>query len=136
MPMDRSKYPPEWEAISRAVRDRADDACEICGVKNYSVGFWRDEVFQAVSEEPSYTAAKAFQLSLQIARPNAKIVVIVLTCAHLNHDTTDNRPENLAILCQRHHNRHDVEFRKANRKASSLARRAAGSLFPAETITT
>jgi hypothetical protein len=46
-----------------------------------------------------------------------KPIKIILTVAHLNHDETDNRPENLMHLCQLHHNRHDAEHRAANAKA-------------------
>ena len=31
MPMDRAKYPPDWEGISIRVRDRARGQCECTG---------------------------------------------------------------------------------------------------------
>lgn len=34
MPMDRSRYPENWEAISLAIRERASWKCEWCGVRN------------------------------------------------------------------------------------------------------
>jgi len=40
--------------------------------------------------------------------------VIVLTIAHLNHDTTDNRDENLSALCQRCHLSHDKYLHATN----------------------
>jgi hypothetical protein len=42
-------------------------------------------------------------------------VKIVLTIAHLNHDPTDNRPENTPALCQLCHNRHDAKHRARER---------------------
>jgi len=49
------------------------------------------------------------------------VIVIVLTTAHLNHDPTDCRPENLAAMCQRHHlqydQRHHNETAYMSRKA-------------------
>ena len=41
---------------------------------------------------------------------------VVLTTAHLNHDPSDYRDENLKALCQACHNRYDAAKRAANRK--------------------
>lgn len=41
---------------------------------------------------------------------------VILTIAHINHDTKDNRDGNLAAWCQRCHNTHDAKFRAMNRK--------------------
>jgi hypothetical protein len=46
-------------------------------------------------------------------------IKVILTIAHLNHDIKDNDYSNLRALCQRCHNRHDVEYRKLNRKKTS-----------------
>jgi 5-methylcytosine-specific restriction endonuclease McrA len=32
MPMDRTRYPKDWRAISLRIRERADWRCEWCGV--------------------------------------------------------------------------------------------------------
>ena len=49
--------------------------------------------------------------------------VVVLTVAHLDHDTANNADDNLAALC---HNRYDALKRAANRKHNAL--RDAGQL--------
>jgi hypothetical protein len=41
---------------------------------------------------------------------------VILTCAHLDHDTFNNHESNLKALCQLCHNRHDAQFRALNRK--------------------
>lgn len=41
---------------------------------------------------------------------------VVLTIAHIDHDTTNNTDANLRALCQRCHNEHDGPFRRHNRK--------------------
>jgi hypothetical protein len=33
-PENRSRYPADWPQISAAIRDRAGDRCEACGVEN------------------------------------------------------------------------------------------------------
>ena len=37
--------------------------------------------------------------------------MVVLTVAHIDHDTTNNRFSNLAALCNRCHNRYDAPMR-------------------------
>ena len=39
MPCDYSKYPKDWKLRRKIVQQRANDRCEICGVKNYSKRF-------------------------------------------------------------------------------------------------
>lgn len=53
--------------------------------------------------------------------------IVVLTCAHLNHDPTDNSETNLASLCQRCHNRHDAKHRAQTRRYGVTA--GQGNLF-------
>ena len=80
MPMDRSKYPDNWDEISRRIRfERARGRCEFCGAENGKphpvTGSW-----------------------------------VVLTVAHLDHDTTHNDDDNLKALCQRCHLTYDAEL--------------------------
>jgi hypothetical protein len=58
-----------------------------------------------------------------------KLIVIVLTIAHLDNDTKNNSYGNLKALCQRCHNRYDVKFRKENRRNSYVKRLGLQSLF-------
>ena len=105
---------------------RAGDRCEKCGIKNYAVGY-RNEDGQFIPTEGNtmHDAAGNGELSYKQARElvmhcndycEDNLIVVVITIAHLNHDVTDNRPENLAALCQKCHNVHDITFRKRNRK--------------------
>lgn len=54
---------------------------------------------------------------------------VVLASAHLNHDPGDNRPVNLAALCQRCHLAHDREEHQRQRWSTLFRRRALGDLF-------
>lgn len=38
MPMERALYPPDWPAISLAIRNAADWRCQWCGVQCYRPG--------------------------------------------------------------------------------------------------
>lgn len=99
MPVDYSKYPKDWKAISKAIRERSGGQCECegeCGLHKTNPGPRR-------CTEINGTKAK-------FAKGK-----IVLTVAHLDHSTTNNVPSNLKALCQRCHNRYDAPFRKMNR---------------------
>lgn len=90
MPLDYSRYPPDWKQISLRIRaERAGWHCEWCGAAN--------------GQPHPDTGSK-----------------VVLTVAHLGVDFPDGRPgskhdkhdvreENLAALCQRCHLNYDRE---------------------------
>src|SRR4051812_9785486 len=54
---------------------------------------------------------------------------IVLVCAHLDLDPTNNRASNLRALCQRCHMLHNREEHLRRRAITYRARRALGDLF-------
>ena len=82
MPMNRADYHPDWESISRQIREQANWQCEFCGIEQ---------------GERTRSGGK-----------------VVLTVAHLNHDTRDNEPSNLRALCQRCHLRWDAKHHQRN----------------------
>lgn len=106
LPENRGLYPDDWPEIRERIRKRAGDRCEWCGAKNHAIG-WRDDSGK-FWEDPYFK------------RDGQKEIKIVGTTAHLNHDPTDNRDENLAFLCQRCHNRHDAPVRAARRREKVL----------------
>ena len=55
-----------------------------------------------------------------------RLLRVSLACCHLNHDPTDNRPANLAALCQTCHLDHD--------RADNLRRRMEGAVLGAEEL--
>ncbi len=90
------RYPSDWKLRSRFVREvRAGGVCEWCG---------------AVNHQPHPVTGS----------------MVVLTTAHVH----DKRPEaaallNLAALCQRCHNRHDMADRQKNRQLALQRQRDA-----------
>jgi hypothetical protein len=110
MPMDKSRYPADWDAISLRIRfERAQSLCEWCG---------------AVNGQPHpETGSK-----------------VVLTVHHIGidkpdgtpgdrHDKMDVREDNLAALCQRCHWKADwdIHYEKAV-EAKRAKRLATGQL--------
>lgn len=120
MPIDYKKYHPEWKTRIRPdILKRANNCCEECGVKNYSLGFWDKSgsfwLQEAIWNHFYYEGYDVFENELSHMPPNKNPVKVVLTISHTDHDITNNDYSNLKALCQLHHNRHDAAYRAANR---------------------
>lgn len=85
MPMERERYPDNWEMIARAVKDSAGWRCRICGKQCRKPGMPFD------------------------THKNT------LTVAHLNHMPEDVRPENLMAMCAPCHLRYDAKHHAETR---------------------
>jgi len=106
-PEDRHKYPSNWMNIRLKILERAGHKCEFCGVMNHDVGY-RDRNGKFWST-PGHMADAA-------ALDGDKIIKIVLTIAHIDHDPTNNDPENLKALCQKCHLNHDKDQHRLSRQ--------------------
>jgi len=95
MPIDMRNYPENWKEISLSIRhDRAGGQCECmgeCGI-NHS----------GRCEEMDHQPAQQFRGR------------VILTVAHLDHDTHNNDPANLRAMCQRCHLRYDLAHHRHN----------------------
>lgn len=120
MPMRRELYPPDWEAISLQVREDAGQRCEWCGVANGAVGArdrngaWHDE-----DDIEGMNAGVGDHLFGDYP----KIIRIVLTAAHLDHDQSNGERSNVAALCQRCHLNHDRPQHLANAAVTRTRKR-------------
>lgn len=105
MPIDYSKYPSNWKTeIRPSILQRGE---------MYGLEVYQDHDGNIYNADNSVSVGSDY---VGEVHPTNKFIRVVLTVAHLNHDIKDNRSENLRALCQRCHNRHDKEYRKANRK--------------------
>lgn len=86
MPMQRDLYPPDWEEIARAVKNRSNWTCQTCGKQCRRPG------------EPFDTHRRT------------------LTVAHLNHNPADVREENLKAMCAPCHLRYDAKHHAETRR--------------------
>lgn len=125
MPIDYKNYPPDWKSrIRPEALERANHCCETCGVPNYARGF-RD-----INGE-FYTASDIENHGWEHIKVDYdfKVIKIVLTISHQDHNVTNNEPSNLKALCQRCHLMHDREhhtkIRRANRLKHKLKRQMA-----------
>lgn len=86
MPMDRKKYPADWDKLARAIKEEAGWKCEECGKQCRKPG----EKFDTHKR--------------------------TLTVAHLNHKPWDCRRENLKALCAPCHLRYDAQHHAETRR--------------------
>ena len=95
MPMDLSRYPPDWPEISRRVRERAGNRCE---------------------GSPAYPDCRAAN-----GKPHPVTgSKVVLTVAHLDHDPSSSDMGRLRCWCQKCHNSYDMPTRAKNRKRAKI----------------
>ena len=147
---NRSRYPDDWPQIRESILTRARNRCEWCGVPNYAVGhrasdgefvairgnIYADLAGQGLSypsvEPLTYSEARQWADDCnELGNEDGKLIVIVLTIAHIHDDSPENcDPANLAALCQQCHNRHDAPSRAKRRKAK---RDAGQRTLPLET---
>jgi 5-methylcytosine-specific restriction endonuclease McrA len=122
MGMNRELYPKNWKEISLRIRERDGQKCKECGVRNGAYGC-RDQ------DGNFYTEGEIDRNGVAPGTILGKVIKIVLTVAHLDHDSTNNADSNLAALCQRCHLRLDIDQHKANSaKTRHLKKVAAGQI--------
>src|SRR5919202_4552868 len=107
-PEYRFLYPIDWPQLSAVIRfARAGGRCEQCGrphgetVLHLGDGRWWDEkraTWRDGRDRPIRSLARPELLPPGLPRLTTRVV---LACAHLDHDPTNNQPRNLKALCQR-----------------------------------
>ena len=142
--LDKSKYPKNWNQISRQIRDRDGNKCVRCGVSNHAIGY-RDAVgvFHYVNDPESALGYPIVVEEGFDCFKTYKVIRIVLTCAHLGvpkddgspgdkRDKMDCRPINLMSLCQACHFKEDrdehAETRRRKKEAKNLPQKPIDNL--------
>lgn len=85
MPVDWSRYPPDWKAIVARIRERSGGRCECSGECGRSD--CQGQRCAAVNGQPHPISGSR----------------VVLTTAHLDHDPSSSDETRLRHLCQRCH---------------------------------
>ena len=135
---NKKLYPKDWKDIRVAILKRARCRCERCGVPNHLYGCRINtgprSLQGAFVELPNQSRGRELHRRkidwfkvwginyTGMIMNDSKVIRIVLTIAHLDHDPTNNDPDNLAALCQRCHNKHDAKHRAATRKKKKDAK--------------
>lgn len=144
-PEHRWLYPIDWAELSQLIRfRRAKGRCEHCQrphgreVIHLGEGTWWDED-ATVWRDGRGKRVRTLELRPNLSHtqlmfagmdpPNPRVTRVVLASAHLNHDPGDNRPRNLAALCQRCHMIHDAPEHRRRRWLNRFRQRAIRDLF-------
>ena len=145
-PEHRWFYPIDWRELSAAIRfRRAKGRCERCarahGRDVYHLGdgrwfddernHWRDDQGRRVRGLPAPASMRPRQLWFEhLEGPSLPAMTrVVLASAHLDHDPSNNHPDNLSALCQRCHFSHDRPEHRRQRWLTLFRRRSMGDLF-------
>jgi len=141
-PENRKRYPSNWKQIRAAILERAGNRCERCYVRQYGVGHWKEQGFHYVRGnrfwdqfEYAGSYADAREAADEVNDwhdPETRVIVIVLTIAHLDHTPENCDPANLQALCQRCHLRHDAKLHASNSAKTRRAKKGNGELFETE----
>lgn len=127
---NRGRYPADWPAISRRIRERAGQRCEWCAAPNGTPvvrvkgsGLWaraRHGTEPNPAAESAYLADMAGGWHDERGRAlrwadvppyeyaDCRVTRVVLTVAHLDHTPENCADDNLAALCQRCHLGYDL----------------------------
>lgn len=106
MPMDRSRYPDDWDVIATAIKVTAGWVCQDCGMQCRRPG----EPFDTHRRTMSVHHVGATKDDGSPGDP---------------HDKQDVRPVNLLALCSRCHLRRDLPIHMANAARTRRAKRIA-----------
>jgi len=114
MPLDYNHYPPNWKTeIRPAILARAENRCEHCKIANGNIvirgTFEGKDCYQDMDGTiwSDKERVKIGEDYLGEVHPTNSIIRIVLTIAHLDHDTTNNSYDNLKAMCQKCHLNYD-----------------------------
>jgi uncharacterized metal-binding protein len=141
-PENLAKYPggsirsPEWRAIRSRVGERSGMKCETCGAPHMTMvargAYSGRDAYMVIDTCEVFCAETGLKMTTLRSTSDfnaERVLRIVLTVAHLNHEEADCRDENLRHLCQRHHLRLDA---KHHAKNAARTRRARGGQMDLE----
>lgn len=126
IPMDKHRYPKNWDAIATQIKEQAGWCCQGCDRPCRQPGETWDELEERLEgtawAEDIYESVYDDELgSGLIWKPQR----FTLTVAHLNHTPEDCRPENLKALCSVCHLRYDARHHAQSAKANKFRKREA-----------
>ena len=100
------QYPPDWKAISTAIRSRSGGQCECQGECGLHCQTSRRRCIEREGAPAIWAKGH-----------------VMLTVHHLDHDPKNNAPGNLRAMCQRCHLRCDMEHHQRNAAETRRAKK-------------
>ena len=122
----------EWQAICKRIGERSGWRCETCGAPHMTViargSYGGRDTYMVVDTGQVFDAETGLRMAtMKLSAFGAyRVLKIVLTVAHLDHDESSEDDANLAHLCQRHHLRMDAKHHQRN--AARTRRNRGGQL--------
>lgn len=123
---------PEWRATRERIGKRSGWKCEICGAPHMTIvargSYGGRDAYMIVDTGEVFDAETGLKMAtMKLSAFGAyRVLKIVLTVAHLDHDESSTDDANLAHLCQRHHLRLDAKHHQRN--AARTRRNRGGQL--------
>lgn len=114
MPIDYSKYPPNWKSeIVPFILARAKNCCEECLLENHST-VYRIKLWLRIDGRYKLSSiwfSEEMDAIREARGSDVKPVMVVLTIAHLDHDELNHNVsmDRLKALCQVCHLRYDAK---------------------------
>lgn len=138
-PENRHRYPADWLKIRARIQRRAGDRCEKCGVPNHALGGRDEDGFFVPAvplgeknlrlEWPTQGSWSWCQYPLTARHVQLRIIRIVCTTAHVDHNPENCADGNLRFWCQRCHLAHDHELHNQTAYRTRRAGKATEDLF-------
>lgn len=124
MPCDYKNYPPNWKTeIRPAILERDNHCCYFCGVKNKTLIRRFGNGMSDWEYWPEGMEGEAWSLD------GLKSTLIILTIAHLDHNTQNNDYDNLVALCQKCHLNYDKHHHRKNTRETIRKKKKLQNLF-------
>ena len=129
-PENKARYPSAWKKISRRVRDEAGNVCEWCKAPNGQIICRGDGSYMLEDGETYCDTTGQFLGVLRGSEyDGVRMVKVILTVAHLDHQPENCARDNLVALRQKCHLTYEAKLHAANANATRRAKLAVGDLF-------
>jgi hypothetical protein len=130
-PENRHRYPADWKQVRERILKRANWRCEHpgCRARHGVTGYWLDARWVDLPASLWAAGAKVGDRIACADGGKIKIIKIVLTIAHLDHQPENCADDNLRAWCQRHHLAYDAKHHVITAAATRRARANTLELF-------
>lgn len=130
-PENRQRYPADWKQVRERILRRANWRCEHqgCQARHGVTGYWLDGKWVDMPSALWESGAKVGDRINCADGVQIKIIKIVLTIAHLDHQPENCADDNLRAWCQRHHLAYDAKHHAQTAYATRKARANTLELF-------
>jgi hypothetical protein len=121
VPIDYSKYPPDWKERRGRILERASNRCEECNVENGAIGMRTLQGVFIHKKEIEERLENDYPMP-ENHRPDIKLTKIVLTVHHKDGDPEnwDVKDSRLTALCQRCHLAADRALKKERDREENI----------------